>query len=109
MALQFFVVFRLTFLDRRARLGLTKESELPYAVVASKEKVHAGDTVSRVRQYPWGIVEGEAAAMLLRPFLVSCFARGRAAVRTQSARKPFQRPVRALDPYQSTMRATRTF
>ena len=35
------------------------------AVVGSKEMISVGGVAQRVRQYPWGLVEGEANVYLL--------------------------------------------
>ena len=44
---------------------LTSQSIFPLAVIGSKEEILVGNDRVRVRQYPWGIVEG-----MLRNFVV---------------------------------------
>ena len=35
------------------------QKEVPFAVVGSRDEVEVGGKRSRVRKYPWGMVEGE--------------------------------------------------
>ena len=40
-------------------LNFPTQKEVPFAVVGSREEVEVGGKRSRVRKYPWGMVEGE--------------------------------------------------
>ena len=40
-------------------LTFSMQKEVPFAVVGSRDEVEVGGKRSRVRKYPWGMVEGD--------------------------------------------------
>ena len=55
-----------------AEVNRGMNSHVPFAVVASSDFVKTGNKVTRARQYPWGIVQGESCNAM-RKYLLGLF------------------------------------